>query len=155
MLAYLVRHVVAEHRRSWSEPDDLRPLSPSGRTQARRLLGQRDWSGVASVRSSPAVRCVDTVRPLADTLRLPLVEEPLLAEASDPTRLLALIASFDEGDIVLCTHGDVIPELLKLVEHRGADLPRQLQWRKGSTWVLEREGDKVVRATYTPPPTKD
>jgi 8-oxo-dGTP diphosphatase len=152
MLVYLVRHAVAEHRRSWSEPDDLRPLSATGRNQARRLLRQRDWSGVASVVSSPAIRCVDTVRPLADALGLALVEDPMLAEASDPTRVLKLIERFDDGDLVLCTHGDVIPEVLKVIEHRGAKLPRQLEWRKGSTWVLEREDGSVVRASYTRPP---
>jgi 8-oxo-dGTP diphosphatase len=152
MLAYLVRHAVAEHRRAWSEPDDLRPLSASGRTQAQRLVTQRDWSAVTSVRSSPAVRCVDSVRPLAEALELPLVEESMLAEASDPTRVLALIESSGDGDLVLCTHGDVIPEVLKLIEHRGVMLPRQLQWRKGSTWVIEHDGDAFVGATYTPPP---
>jgi 8-oxo-dGTP diphosphatase len=82
------------------------------------------------------------------------VEEPVLAEASDPTRVLAMIESFSDGELVLCTHGDVIPEVLKLIEYRGARLPRQLQWRKGSTWVLEHDGASVVRASYTPPPEK-
>jgi 8-oxo-dGTP diphosphatase len=154
MLVYLVRHAVAEQRGSWSEPDDLRPLSASGRRQAQALVRQRDWSAVASVRSSPAVRCVDTVRPLADALGLPVVVEPALAEAADPSKVLAVIESFTDGDLVLCTHGDVIPEVLKLIEYRGARLPRLLLWKKGSMWVLEHDGAAIVRAAYTPPPGK-
>jgi 8-oxo-dGTP diphosphatase len=152
MLVHLVRHAVAESRSSWSLPDSARPLDERGRKQAAGLVGQRDWSNVRSIASSPAVRCLDTVAPLAAHLGLAVLTEERLGEGRDPSAVLAMIAEADRGDLVLCSHGDLIPEVLRLAESRGALVERPRKWAKGSTWTITCDDGEFVEAAYTPPP---
>ena len=114
---------------------------------------QRDWSGVEAVLTSPTVRCRDTVRPLAERLGLDVTDQPVLAEGADPSRVLALIETAP-CDTVLCSHGDLIPEVVRLLHLRGADLPATRRWQKGSTWVIVHDGERFVQARYTPPPDR-
>lgn len=150
MWTHLVRHAVAARRRSWSEPDELRPLDERGLRQAERLPGQRDWSAVTTVLSSPALRCRQTVAPLARALGLEVAVSAALAEGADGTAALRLIEEHPGGDLVLCSHGDVIPDVLRLLALRGAELPGERRWSKGSTWSIEHTADRFVQASYTP-----
>jgi hypothetical protein len=56
---------------------------------------------------------------------------------------------------VLCTHGDLIPDLIEALVRRGAVIDGAMDWRKGSTWVLTREDGQVVRAHAVPPSDAD
>jgi len=105
------------------------------------------------VLTSPALRCRETVRPLAERLGLHVTDEPVLAEGADPSRVLALIEAAP-ADTVLCTHGDVIPEVVRLLHLRGAELPATRRWQKGSTWVIVHDGERFVQARYTAPPDR-
>jgi hypothetical protein len=51
------------------------------------------------------------------------------------------------GTAVLCTHGDVIPDVLDTLECEWDD-----RCEKGSTWVLGADEDGRVRGRYLPPP---
>jgi len=61
---YLVRHAKAGSRSAWSGPDDLRPLTKTGRRQADALGDLLAERRVTRVVSSPSVRCRQTVEPL-------------------------------------------------------------------------------------------
>jgi hypothetical protein len=64
-MPYLVRHAHVGDKRAWAGPDVLWPLPEPGRREAHGLLTQlRDYL-VTRVLSSPAVRCLQTVQPLA------------------------------------------------------------------------------------------
>jgi phosphohistidine phosphatase SixA len=154
MRTYLIRHAAAVPGPGWEDADGLRPLDERGRQQAQLLVDQRDWSTVEAVLSSPVVRCRETVRPLADRLGLPVTDEPLLAEGSDPSRTLGLIEQSGPGDLVLCSHGDLIPEIVRLLHLRGVALPTTRKWQKGSTWVIDHRDDRFVAAAYEPPPDR-
>jgi broad specificity phosphatase PhoE len=119
----LVRHMKARNRQKWGEDDYERPLTKLGRRQAEMHAGvMAEGESIVAVYSSPAVRCRQTMEPLARQLGLELHIEPLLAE----TRLLAslpggaenpllatLQASHTQGGrIVACSHGDTIPAFL-------------------------------------------
>lgn len=150
----LVRHAKAGEREKWDAPDHLRPLTKKGWDQARRLTDQLAPYGATRVVSSPYVRCVQTVEPLAGHLGLAVEESDALAEGATAGEIEALLASLAEETAVLCTHGDVIPTLLDhLAEHGGLDLPAGYPCAKGSTWVLVPDGDgRFVRADYLPAP---
>src|SRR5262249_55413614 len=62
---YLVRHAKAGSREQWRADDDLRPLTTKGWRQAEGLVEAFADRPLASILSSPAVRCVQTVEPLA------------------------------------------------------------------------------------------
>src|SRR5439155_4365032 len=103
--------------------------------------------------SSPAVRCVETVRPLTDRLRVKLEQDLALMEGMGPdgARRLAMTATAGSS-IALSTHGDVIWELLTDLEAAGVPLTAGIPAKKGSFWVLEVADGAVVRGTYQPPP---
>jgi 8-oxo-dGTP diphosphatase len=154
MTVYLVRHAVARKRSSWAGPDAARPLNRRGERQARELkhaLGDRP---ITRVLSSPTVRCVDTVAPLANHLGLPVDHHPALVEGAATAATVDLIGSSADstGDVALCTHGDIIPPVLEALSRQGADLDGSDKTAKGSTWILEVKKGKVVRGRYLDPP---
>jgi hypothetical protein len=55
---------------------------------------------------------------------------------------------------VLCSHGDVIPELLDGLVRRGTHLVGAPEWRKGSVWTLDPPDPEgaVATARAIPPP---
>jgi hypothetical protein len=55
-------------------------------------------------------------------------------------------------DVALCTHGDVVFEILDALAACGVDVPADRPMRKGSTWALSVEGGRVVGARYLDPP---
>ena len=150
-MIYLLRHAHAGSKKTWSGPDDRRPLSDTGRREAAGLVPLLDGRPIATILSSPALRCEQTVRPLAEGRGLPVGLEGRLdvdAGLDDAATLLRP----DLGDLVLCSHGELIGELLGLLRERGAPIDRDARWPKGSTWLLRFSGDRVAEATYLPPP---
>ena len=127
------------------------PYRPGARS--RPGTWSRPWRHTplnASV-SSPAIRCVDTVRPLAAALHVKVEEEESLAEGMGLAGL-ALVRSVANEKIALCTHGDVIPEILvALADEDHLDLGPRPRQAKASVWVLEAPGGRFVKAAYLPP----
>src|SRR5581483_3513532 len=66
----LVRHAVAVSRKSWPGDDNLRPLTRRGEQQAAGLVELLSPYPADRILSSPAVRCVATVTPLAEARSL-------------------------------------------------------------------------------------
>jgi 8-oxo-dGTP diphosphatase len=150
---YLVRHAKAKNRLGWTELDDLRPLTKSGRWQAEALVAlyadQRFWR----LLSSPYLRCVQTLEPLAAARGLPLETVPELAEGAPADEALELMLSMaEDGSAVLSTHGDVMMDAVEQVLVGG--IPRQgpFEFKKGATWVFEVRSGAFAGARYLPPP---
>ncbi len=150
--AYLVRHGKSGARSAWTEDDRLRPLSKAGRRQADALVTAFRGLDVERVVSSPYVRCVQTVRPLALDRGLPVETSEALAEGAPPEQALALLEEAVGTPTVFCAHGDVVPPVVLHLAECGAELEGERDWKKGSVWVLERRDGRVVRARYIPPP---
>ena len=72
----LVAHMDAGDRRLWTEDQDLRPLSELGRRQAARMAEALSNGPVDGLYSSPALRCRQTLEPLAARCGLPIVTIP-------------------------------------------------------------------------------
>jgi 8-oxo-dGTP diphosphatase len=147
----LVRHAKAGDRSSWTEDDELRPLSRPGRRQAEALVDALEHLAPTRIFSSPYVRCVQTVRPLALALGVPVEESEALAEGAHPAGTLEFIRTLRDT-AVLCSHGDVIPQTVLGLAGEGMRIEGERAWQKGSTWILQREGGLPVAATYVPPP---
>jgi 8-oxo-(d)GTP phosphatase len=139
----LVRHARAGNRESWRGDDRLRPLDKRGRRQAEGLVPLLDEWGATGLFSSPYVRCVQSFEPAAAELGLPLEERDELAEGAQREDVLGLLETFAPDSVpALCTHGDVIAELLG----------PETKCKKGATWVLEVGGDRISPLRYLPPP---
>jgi len=153
MTIYLVRHAKAGERRAWSDADELRPLSGRGHIQARGLLEVLADTRFERVLSSPYVRCMETVVPIASVRRIAIEPADALAEGASLEEALALVRKHAGTGAVMCTHGDVMPMLLDHMAAHGVDIGPAPQWPKGCTWVLETDATHDVRAArYIPPP---
>jgi 8-oxo-dGTP pyrophosphatase MutT (NUDIX family)/phosphohistidine phosphatase SixA len=145
---YLVRHAKAGSRSDWTEDDRLRPLSKVGLRQANGLVKAFRGLEVRRVISSPYVRCVQTVRPLALDRGLSVETSEALAEGASLDLALSLLEETTHTDAVFCTHGDIVPAVVLHQAERGAEIQGEREWKKGSVWVLERRDGEVVRARY-------
>ena len=147
----VVRHAHAGERDGWRGDDRLRPLSTVGRQQAEALAAQLAPWHVTRIVSSPLVRCVQTVEPLAEALGHEVVEDERLAEGAAPEDTAMLLRGSASGTVV-CSHGDVIGDLVQRLADRGLVERRDARWAKGSTWVLQLDGAREpVRASYVAP----
>ena len=155
MTVFLVRHGSAGHRDDANPDASCRPLDPAGQRQAQRIMALLAPHDIGKVVSSPALRCVETVGPLAAAVEVDVEESHDLHEGSDIERSWALleVAARRDDDVVLCSHGDVIPELVRRAQHRGMTVPGKAGCSKGSVWSLDWDDDRFVRGEYTP--TKD
>jgi broad specificity phosphatase PhoE len=107
--------------------------------------------------SSPYVRCRETLAPLATELGLLVQDADGLIEGTPLSEALRLLDKVSDKPTALCTHGDVIGELLYHFDAQHVRLdagddaaPSELRFPKGSTWVLDVEDGQVVRGTYLP-----
>ena len=151
MPVLLVRHAIAVARKDWDGPDQLRPLSKRGARQAKALVDQLSGFDVARVLSSPSSRCLATVEPLARARGLAVEETEDLAEGEGFAAARLARACVDT-DVVLCTHGDVVPVVLDALDGGALGLGRHVRYAKGSTWVLETSGGAFTGAGYLLPP---
>ena len=150
---YFVRHAKAGSRSHWEGNDRDRPLSKSGVKQAEGLVSVLGPSPISAVWSSPYLRCVQTVEPLARARRLKIQETRHLAEGARLKGAYRFIEDPDLDDTILCTHGDVILELVDdLIRRRIVKASQASLADKGSTWVVEVEDGSPVGARYIPAP---
>jgi 8-oxo-dGTP diphosphatase len=149
----LIRHAQAGSRKAWKGDDRQRPVNAKGELQAAALVRLLEMWTPTRVLSSPYVRCVQTVEPIAVKLGLQVEPTPGLAEGAGPVGV-ALVREVADGTVVLCTHGDIILEILQSLAGDGLDLGPAPAQAKGSTWVLESRRHRFVNATYVRPRTR-
>jgi 8-oxo-dGTP diphosphatase len=149
---FLVRHADAGNRSSWPGPDRERPLSERGHRQADGLGAQLVDTRIARLVASPFTRCIQTLEPLGALLGVDVEVDDRLAEGSSAADALALATEVRGRPAALCSHGDVIPDLLDELVYRGCKLRDELRWQKASAWILSWDGDHIAKGRYLPPP---
>jgi 8-oxo-dGTP diphosphatase len=154
MKLYLIRHAHAGSRMTFDGPDDDRPLSRRGHKQATAIAENLAEVGIGRLVSSPTTRCVQTLEPLADRLCLTVDGDLRLIEGADPQDALDLAGELRDGAAaaVMCSHGDVIPDMLRLLRAGTTRFKDPFVWPKASTWVLTWDGDRWAKARYIAPP---
>lgn len=150
----VVRHGHAGSKQEWDGDDRARPLSARGASEAAAVADVVAAYLPRRVVSSPYLRCLQTVEPLARRLGLVVKESALLVP--DAGRRAAAfvrgLARLGGGPVVVCTHGETIEALQRLVVAPtalpfGPGSPHE----KGSTWVLQVQDGRVTGAEYLPP----
>ena len=150
----LVRHGSAGDREQWSGDDDLRPLDDKGHEQAAAAAEVLAAYGPVSVCSAPPLRCLDTVRPLADRLGVALEVDAAYGEPAweaDPSVIVKAVSELGTQPwaAVACGQGGAVQEAVgTLTEQVGLGLDR-VRARKGSLWALTFAGGRLVDADYT------
>jgi 8-oxo-(d)GTP phosphatase len=163
----LLRHAQAGSRSSAGQDDLARPLDASGVVAAELLAGLLSCYGPCRVISSPAERCVATVRPYAAAAGVPVEIEPALsvqpAAADAPgARVTAMAgrvagrAGISAGQVaadlaaaggpaLVCAHRENLPVLFEAACHvLGADRPDGDALPKGGFWVLQSADGALV-----------
>jgi 8-oxo-dGTP diphosphatase len=148
---FLVRHADAEDRAQFAGDDRLRPLAASGRAQAQRLVGRLEEFEVTDVASSPALRCVETIAPLAVVRDLDVALNARLAEDADPADVVSWLLGLGDGGHVAASHGEPLASVVQLLVERGASCRDPLRCQKASTWILDVRDGVPTTLRYLPP----
>jgi exopolyphosphatase/guanosine-5'-triphosphate,3'-diphosphate pyrophosphatase len=151
MKLVLARHARAAKRAQWTGPAWMRPLVDTGVAQARSLADALATSEVERLVSSPALRCRQTLAPLALATNLPIEIDERLGEDADEAKAAELLATLGERATVLCTHGETVSELLARLRGQGLAIEEEPRCEKGSTWWIEGDGARPERAIYRAP----
>jgi phosphohistidine phosphatase SixA len=136
----LLRHAPAGKRRA-SSLDRARPLSRVGRADARRLSEALAGYALDRIVTSPHIRCLETVEPLAEVTGLAIECSEALAPDASRRDTLRLLRELPDAS-VLCTHREVIERLFE----------GGVGCEKGGAWLLERKGRRWDPVAYLPPP---
>jgi phosphohistidine phosphatase SixA len=135
MRLLLNRHAFAGHSSEWQGDDGVRPLDDRGSRQAEALVEALAEYDLDRIVSSPYVRCVQTVEPLAKARGLEIeLDEQLGADRLH--EVPQVLERLKGQNAAVCTHGD-LPWL------------GDRKFKKGSTWVLDEDLEPV---RYIPPP---
>jgi 8-oxo-(d)GTP phosphatase len=148
-----LRHAKAVAREDWKKADRLRPLTPRGAKQAKAIVGPLSSFGVRRIVSSDAVRCMQTVQPLASALGrdirpTTLISQDAWEEGETEVRTVIGRRVRSRKPAVLCSHGPVLPDILREIAlatgtMRGSYL--------GSASSLDVGGFSVVHLSATNP----
>ena len=149
----LVRHAYAGRKSDWDRDDDLRPLTARGLHQAAALIESLVDDDIGVVWSSPALRCRQTVEPLAAARSVPVQDTPLLAKDASVDALLDWILSNESAPWALCTHGEVLHALLDAARTSGLVTVPARATEKGAAWRVRRHQDGATALEYVPPLT--
>lgn len=116
-----LRHAKAEDPTTWDGPDATRALTERGMRQARLVAPGIAAFGPERIRTSPALRCRQTVDPLAAILRIEpkatswlWQDAPVDEQRAGIARRIAKSLRKRRGT-VLCSHQPVIPEVVSAV----------------------------------------
>lgn len=151
-MLYLVRHAKAGDRLAWHGDDRHRPLTPKGRQQAELIAERLAWTIDGNLVSSPYLRCIETLEPLAARLGTTVQVDLRLTEGTGFEGALQVLGEVPDNS-VLCSHGDVIPETMQALQRRGCHILDEPQWGKGSVWLIHRDthGDFTEASVWPPP----
>lgn len=139
----LLRHGTAGDRDEWEGEDRLRPLDERGRREAVELAEMLSPYAIKRIISSRYLRCVQSVEPLSDRLGLEIETAEELAEGAGAEEVRGLMESLSGELAVLCTHGDIVEEVLG---------PGVLN-KKGGVWVFKNKDGRLEPAGYLAPPS--
>ena len=153
----LVRHAKAGSRQQWDGDDALRPLSGTGREQARHLAELLPLFGPDRIVSAPPRALPGDGRAAGRRgSGWRSADEPLLGEAGyedDPAAALARLRELaaQPGVTVVCSQGGVIPDLVGALARRAPVAGR----RPGRRAVAQGQhlGAHLRRRTACGPPT--
>lgn len=141
----LVRHAHAGDKKLWAGPDAQRPLSRRGEQQAEGIASNLGSMPVTRLMSSPAVRCIQSLRPLSVRLGSPIQTHAALGPDATVADLDRMLDDPGIEGAVLCTHGEQLKALLKRWSERHTlHLPpdashESLSTEKGASWIVETD----------------
>ena len=147
-----MRHAQATPRKEWEGVDGVRPLSSHGLRQADGLIAiVGNFAPRSRILSSPSLRCLQTVGAVASAQHLTVEPTDELTEGQSSVAV-SLVRRLAGQEVVVCTHGDVIAEILvALADEDRLDLGQNPRQAKGSVWALDGRAGSFTSAKYFAP----
>ena len=146
---YVVRHAHAGQR-SDAPDDERRTLSEQGRREADRIAEVLAPHMPGHIVSSPFVRCVETMRPLAGRLGVDVDVRAELAEGgASPDEAMQLLADLPDRSVA-CVHGDMLEGLAARLDAGGCPVEGRGSLDKGVVWALAFLQRRLCRRRGTP-----
>jgi 8-oxo-(d)GTP phosphatase len=153
----LLRHAKAIERQEWAGEDTDRPLSSQGERQAKRLLSNFLPYAVEEIHSSSAVRCYESITPMARGLSVDffftdsLTEEIFEKNQERPIKYVHRLLVNDYTTMV-CSHNPILPLVISsFVDKFGVDV-EETKLEPGDAWVAHHVEREVVAIDFLPAP---
>ena len=153
----LLRHGKAIAREEWEGDDGDRPLAQLGQIQSMRMLAKYFPFGIAEIHTSDAVRCYETVAPMARSLSLDMIYWTELSEyAYEKDKKAAINVVNDiiesEAHAVVCGHNPVIPGIVaKFIGKKNfKGLDHGLM--PGEAFILHHRDGEIIAIDWMPAP---
>jgi 8-oxo-dGTP pyrophosphatase MutT (NUDIX family)/phosphohistidine phosphatase SixA len=115
-----LRHAKAAPGDEFTGPDSARPLTQRGRSEAASIVPGLAAFGPTAIRSSTAQRCIETVTPVALALGLSVkkkhgISQDAFEEGTSAIRDVVGKRVRKRVTAILCSHGPVLPEIVREV----------------------------------------
>jgi len=153
----LLRHAKAVRREDWDGDDGDRPLDVVGQRQAKRFLPLYLPYALKEIHTSDAMRCLETVQPIARSLQIKTFASKDLSEygyAIDKELSLIYVQELFESNVaaLICSHNPVIPKLVKKI--LGKKNFKQLDGKlsPGEAWILHHRDGEIVAVDWIEAP---
>jgi 8-oxo-dGTP diphosphatase len=95
---------------------------------------------------------VQSVKKLSEVTGAEIEIAKALAEGPDIDAAYELIDSLVGNNVVVCSHGDVIPAVINRMMWAGLSIDSRFYCSKGSIWQIEVDNGKFTTGHYIPPP---
>ena len=92
-----------------------------------------------------------TVGALARSCDLEIEIVDWLAEGSSELTVIKKLTTLADQNVALCSHGDVIPEVIRRLEVQGMAINGERGWKKGALWAIRMNGRSPESAEYIQP----
>ena len=153
----LLRHAKAIERSDWAGEDTDRPLSSLGERQSRRLLSNLQPYAIEEMHSSSAVRCYETITPMARSMKIDFFFTDSLSEevfTRDKERSIKYIHRLLVNDypVLACSHNPILPEVISSFVNKFGIEVTDIKLEPGDAWVAHHIDREVVSVEYLPAP---
>ncbi|MCS5732692.1 NUDIX hydrolase [Herbiconiux daphne] len=131
-----LRHAKATPPYQFSGPDAARPLTERGRNEAKSIVQSLRAFGPEKIFSSTAKRCLQTVEPVSKALKLSVRETDLISQdawESGESGVREIIGKRIRKRVtaVVCSHGPVLPDIVREVALATGTVPAATVSRAG------------------------
>jgi len=153
----LLRHAQALDRHDWSGEDGDRPLNTIGERQAKRLLSNFQPFGIEEIHSSSAVRCYETITPMARALSVDffftdsLSEDVFLLNRERPIKYIHRLL-VNDYPVLVCSHNPILPQAISsFVDKFGIEVS-DTKLEPSDAWVAHHIDREVIAVDFLPGP---
>jgi len=146
----LLRHAKAVTRDEWIADDDDRPLGPIGQNQVKKLFSTYQAFNIEQIHTSDAVRCYDTVNPIAKGLDIKLEVTGKLSESTykkDKEKAFDYAKNLLTKDVraLICSHNPILPKMLNKLTKKSEIDSDEEKLSPADGWVIHRIGKEIIQ----------